>query len=184
MEAPEVPLDETQEHIKEHAHESREKWILGVALSTAVLAAVAAIASLLAGQHINEAMISQIKASDDWSYYQAKGIKAAVLNSRIEILAAEGKPATAADQAKAAQYIKDQADISKAALALQDESATHLQRHEKLASAVTFFQIGIAVSAIAVLTKRRLFWYVGLAFGGSGLVFLAIAHEAIMVAKP
>ena len=121
-------------------------------------------------------MISQIKASDDWSYYQAKGIKAAVLNSKMEILAAEGKPATAADQAKAAQYVKDQADISKEALALQDESATHLQRHEKLASAVTFFQIGIAVSAIAVLTRRRLFWYVGLAFGASGLVFLAIAH--------
>jgi hypothetical protein len=183
MEAPEVPLDNTQEHIKEHAHKSGEKWILGVAVSTAILAAVAAIASLLAGQHINEAMMSQIKASDDWNYYQAKGIKEAILNSKMELLQAEAKPPAAADRAKAAQYVKNQADISTEALSLENEAAVHLRRHERLASAVTQFQIGIAISAIAVLTKRRFFWYIGLAFGGGGLLFLAMAHIAIEVVK-
>jgi hypothetical protein len=179
MESPEVPLENTHEHIKEHAehaHETGEKWILGVALSTAILAAIAAVASLLAGQHINEAMINQIKASDDWNYYQAKGIKSAVLNTKMELLQAEGKAPAGADKAKAAQYAKDQADISKEAQGLEDESALHLRRHEKIASAVTLFQIGIAVSAIAVLTKRRLFWYVGLAFGAAGLLFFIFAH--------
>jgi hypothetical protein len=179
MEAPEVPLEKTQEHIHEHAHESGEKWVLGVALSTAILAAIAAIASLLAGQHINEAMISQIKASDHWAYYQAKGIKAGVLAAKMDILAAEGRPSVkdAADKAKAAQYVKDQEDISKEATGLEQEAGEHLERHERLASAVTLFQIGIAVSAIAVLTKRRAFWYVGLAFGGAGVLFLAIAYR-------
>ncbi len=103
MEAPEVPLENTQEHIKEHARESGEKWILGVALSTAIFAAIAAIASLLAGQHINEAMISQIQASDHWAYYQAKGIKAGVLEPRWTCSKPrEGSPAVA-DTAKAAQ---------------------------------------------------------------------------------
>src|SRR5271154_2686087 len=111
MEAPEVPLEDTQEHIKERARESEEKWVMGVALSTAILAAIAAIASLLAGQHINEGMISQIKASDDWAYYQAKGIKADLLDAKMELLKAQGREPGSADQAKAATYMKEQADL-------------------------------------------------------------------------
>lgn len=177
MEAPEVPLDETQEHIKERAREAEERWVLGVALSTAILAAIAAIASLLAGQHINEGMISQIRASDDWAYYQAKGIKAGVLDAKMDLLKAMGKQTDAADQARAARYAAEQEDLSAKAHALEAESNEHIERHEKLASAVTLFQIGIAISAIAVLTKRRFFWYVGLLFGCAGLVFLIVAHR-------
>jgi len=180
MEAPEVPLEQSQEHIKEHAEharESAEKWVMGVALTTAVLAAIAAIASLLAGQHINEGMISQIRASDNWAYYQAKGIKAGMLESKMEMLTVEGKQPSAADQAKAAQYAKDQEEISKEARMLEHESNEHIQRHEKLAAAVTLFQIGIAISAIAVLTRKRFFWFVGLAFGCIGLVFLFLAYR-------
>jgi hypothetical protein len=44
-------------------------------LSTAILAVSAAIAGLLSGQHVNEAMMNQMKASDQWNYYQAKSIK-------------------------------------------------------------------------------------------------------------
>jgi hypothetical protein len=176
MEAPEVPLENTQEHIKEHAHESGEKWVMGVALSTAVLAAVAAIASLLAGQHINEGLISQIRASDNWAYYQAKGIKAGVLDAKMELLKAQGKAPASGDAAKAAKYAEEQDDLSKEARAMEQESNEHIERHEKLAAAVTMFQIGIAISAIAVLTKRRWFWFTGLGFGCAGVVFLLFAY--------
>ena len=177
MEAPEVPLEQTQDHIKEHARESEEKWILGVALCTAILAAAAAIASLLAGEHINEGMISQIRASDDWAYYQAKGIKAGLLDAKMELLKAQGKEPSGADQAKAAQYIKEQDDLSTRARGLEAESSDHIRRHEKLAGAVTLFQIGIAISAIAILTKRRFFWIVGLCFGFAGLCSLILAFR-------
>jgi hypothetical protein len=177
MEAPDVPLDETQDHIKEHAAESRQQWIMGVAVSTAIFAAIAAVASLLAGQHINEGMMKELRASDDWAYYQAKGIKAGVLDAKMELLGAQGRPPAAADQAKLAQYTQEQDALSKEALGFQAEAEAHVARHEKLASAVTFFQIGIAISAIAVLTRRRRFWYVGLAAGCVGLVYLAFSYR-------
>ena len=177
MEAPDVPLDETQDHINEHAHESRERWVLGVALSTAILAAVAAIASLLAGQRINEGMIYQIRESDQWSYYQAKGIKAGVLESKDALLVAMGKSPDASDAAKAAQYGKEQAALSADAKTLGQKAEADLEGHEKLASAVTFFQIGIAISAISVLTKRRAFWYVGLVSGCVGLMYFGLAFK-------
>ncbi len=48
----------------------------------------------------------------------------------------------------------------------------HVRRHVILSYGVTMFQVGIAVAAISALTKRRMVWFVGLAFGAAGLVFL------------
>lgn len=71
MEEAEVPLEQTHEHVNHSAEHSGERWISWVALSTALLAVLAAIAGLLSGKHANEAMISQIEAADHWAYYQA-----------------------------------------------------------------------------------------------------------------
>jgi len=172
MESPEVPLEKVQEHIEERAHESEEKWIARVALSTAVLAAFAAVASLLAGDHADEAMLSQIRASDQWSYYQAKSIKAAILGARVAL----EKSGDTAENEKLKTYENEQEEIKREADALEKESRGHLAKHVPLARAVTMFQIAIAVAAISVLTKRRAFWIVSLIFGAAGLAFILFAH--------
>jgi hypothetical protein len=88
-----------------------------------------------------------------------------------------GKSPVAADAAKAAQYGEEQAALSADAKSLGQKAEADLEAHEKLASAVTFFQIGIAISAIAVLTKRRAFWYVGLVSGFVGLIYFGLAFK-------
>jgi len=88
MEEAEIPLEHLHEHVHQTAEHSGEKWVSWVALSTAVLAVLAAISSLLSGKHANEAMMSQIQASDQWAYYQAKSIKAAVLDAKMTLLGA------------------------------------------------------------------------------------------------
>ena len=145
---------------------------MGVALTSAIVAAVAAVASLLAGAHANEAMVAQMKASDQWAYYQAKGIKANVLASQIKMLEAFGKPVNAGDQGKLEQYKQDQEEIKKDADKEQHESEHHLKTHEIFARAVTLSQIAIAMSAIAVLTRRRKVWYLGLGAAAVGVGFL------------
>ena len=149
-----------------------------MALSSAIFAALAAIASLQAGHHINEALISQLHASDNWAYYQAKGIKGNILASRLELLAALGKPASAAEnnaEAKSVEkYTKEQEEIKAEATRLEEDRTHHLEHHEKLATAVTMFQICIAVSAISVLTGRRTFWWVSLVFGAIGVYYLLV----------
>jgi hypothetical protein len=171
MEEAEVPLEQTQEHINEHAHGSKVSWVLGVALTSALLAAFAAVSSLMAGHHANEAMMEQMHASDQWAYYQAKGIKSGVITTRIEILKAMGKAITAGDEDKVKQYKDDQEKIQEEAHKLESDSKSHLKIHMVLARSVTMFQVAIAVSAIAVLTKRRRFWYVGIGFGVLGIAF-------------
>src|SRR5664280_2289178 len=94
-----------------------------VALSTAIIAVFAALCSLMAGHHANEALIEQIQASDQWAYYQAKGIKSTVLESKIETLIALGKQTSAKDEEKVKSYKKEQKEI-------EAVSYTHLRAHE------------------------------------------------------
>jgi hypothetical protein len=170
MEGPEVPLEHLHEGIHHHAEHAGVPWISWVALSTAILAVLAAIAGLLAGMYANEAMMSQIQASDQWGYFQAKSIKAAILEAKTT-LASE---ATARDKEKAAQYQEEEAEIKRDAEHKQAEAKASFHRHEVFARSVTMFQIAIAIAAISALTKRRRFWLVSLVFGGVGAVFLAL----------
>jgi hypothetical protein len=179
MEEPEVPTEHLHEEMEHHASHGRAPWMMGVALSSALLAGFAAVCSLLAGHHANEAMVDQIRSSDKWAYYQAKGIKSAILGSKMELLEAEGKPTAARDVQKMAEYKKDQDDIAAEANERQRSAEAHLGRHVIFARAVTLFQIAIAIGAISALTNRRGFWFVSLAFGGGGIVFLVqgwLAH--------
>src|SRR4051812_49312776 len=174
MEEAEVPLESVQEHVHHKAEHSRERWISWVALSTAILAALAAIAGLLSGQRANEAMAAQIEASDQWAYYQAKGIKAAVLDAKMSLTGVPNE----GDKTKAERYQEEQNEIQKEAKQKQNEAKTNFHQHEVFARGVTMFQIAIAIAAISALTKRWRFWLVSLAFGGVGAVFLVLGWLA------
>jgi hypothetical protein len=173
MEAPEVPTEHLQEEVEHRAKHGGERWTMGVALSSALLAGLAAIGSLKAGHYANEAMMAQIESANQWSYYQSKSIKESQLKSKMELLDALGKSPAEADKAKAAQYAKEKEEIQKKAEATQEEAHTLLHTHELLARSVSMFQIAIAIGAISVLTKRWAFWLVSLGFGILGLFFLA-----------
>jgi hypothetical protein len=167
-------LESAQEEILHHAAKhGEENWIMGVALAAALLAVLAAVTALLAEHGANEAMLLQIRSSDQWAFYQAKGIKANVLEMRIDLLSALGKPTSAADRDKLAEYRREQKEIFAEADSLQRESQIHFARHRRYSYGVTMFQVGIAISAIAVLTRRRAYWHVAIAFGVVGLGLLA-----------
>jgi hypothetical protein len=170
MEEAEVPLENLHEEIHHSAEHTGERWISGVALSTAILAVLAAIAGLLSGEHANEAMMSQIESSDQWSYYQAKSIKASLLDAKIALAASPNE----SDAQKRDRYEKEQEEIKKEAEQKQLEAKSNFHQHEILARAVTMFQIAIAIAAISALTKKRRFWIVSMLFGLAGCVFLAL----------
>jgi hypothetical protein len=175
VEEAEVPLEGLQEHVHHSAEHSSERWISGVALSTAILAVLAAIAGLLSGKHANEAVMTQIEAADQWAYYQAKGIKASVLEAKMTL---SGTP-NEQDRLKAERYQEEQTEIQNEAKKKEQEAKDHFHHHEILARAVTMFQIAIATAAISALTKKRRFWFVSMGFGAVGCVFLVlgiIAH--------
>ena len=180
MEEIEVPTEHLHEKIQEEAEEKKEKWTLYVALSTAMMAVLAAVAGLLAGHQANEALDNRVKASDQWNFYQAKNLKQEIAINTDQILQAVaairpgGAAAVANHSQDIARYEKEKADIRKKAEAFEEASESHSNRHVPLSSAVTAFQIAIAVSAIAILTRRKNLWYAGLLLTTVGAVFLAL----------
>ena len=178
MEEIEVPTEHLHETINEKAREEKEKWVLFVALSTAFIAVLAAIAGLLGGHEANEAMLDQIKASDQWALYQSKGIKAEISSSTLQILAALPNK-TISDEMKsnALRYEKEKQEIKVNAEKLEKSSEVHLSKHLPLSKAVTIFQIAIALSAIAIVTQKKVLWFIALLFmlGGSYFLFIGIA---------
>jgi hypothetical protein len=170
MEESEVPFEHLHEEIHHHAEQSGEKWISWVALSTAILAVLAAIAGLLSGSHANEAMMKQIESADQWAFYQAKGIKAAVLDAKMSLTSSMSD----ADREKTAKYSEEQSEIQKEARQKEGEAKQNFHQHEVFARGVTFFQIAIAITAIAALTKRRRYCLVSMVIGVIGSVFLAL----------
>lgn len=179
MEAPEVPTEHLQEQIHENAHEAPQRgWVMRVALSSAIIAALAAVGALKAGHTANEAVIKQIESSDQWSFFQAKSIKAGQLKSKRDILAALGKPASEQDIAKAEEYEREQEKVKEEATKLGLESRSLMRQHQTLSHSVTFFQIAIAVSAMSVLVRSRRLWSVSLLFAAVGIGFLVFGLVA------
>jgi hypothetical protein len=170
----EVPTEHLHEHMEHAAEHEGGSFNMGVALCSAILAVLAAICSLKAGHAVNESILLQAKSSDQWAFFQSKSIKEAILGSKVDLLKALGKKVEEKDTEKLADYAKEKAEIQEKAEELVKESGAEMATHVKLAKAVTFFQIAIAASAIAVLTKKRFLWYGGVGLGIVGAVLMAM----------
>lgn len=169
----EESIKHLQEELKEKASEARDNFLTRIALTTAIIAALAAITSYLAGERADEALANQIRSSDQWAYYQAKSIKNTVLSSKLEMLESlTGKSPRPADLEKQSQYGKEMEEIRKKAEEKQKESTEELAQKKILANGVTLFQISIAIGAISAITRKKKLWIGSLAFGAIGLAQL------------
>jgi hypothetical protein len=169
----------------EHGGGAFLRWI---SLSTAILAVLAAVGSLRAGATINEALLLkteatqlQALASDQWSYYQAKGIKGAIAQGSVAVWQAAGKPVPGALAVQVTHYATEQHDIRKKAGELEHqrdekghEATLLVEQHHHYATAVALFQIAIALGAIAALTRVRLAWFASLLTGAIGVAALVL----------
>ncbi|HEY3807869.1 MAG TPA: DUF4337 domain-containing protein [Kofleriaceae bacterium] len=167
----EVPTEHLHEHMHEAAEESRSSWIARVALSSAILAVLAAVTALLASHHSDEAILDEMRATDKWAFFQAKSIKLAILETDLNDRKVDNRPipADAGDQQK--KYNQEKDGIQAEAEALQDSSELHMGHHVWYARGVTAFQIAIAIGAISVLAKRPKLWLLSLVVGGIGSAF-------------
>lgn len=184
----EIDTDKLRETIDEEIERSGRSMLRWVSLSTALLAATAAVASLRAGDTVNEALALksdatriQAEASDQWAFYQAKGIKGAVARATAATWQAAGRAVPADLEATATRYDTEQKEIQTKAKELETErdakeheAAGLLEKHHHYAAAVALFQVAIALGAVAALTKFRLVWFGSLVLGTIGLVMFAI----------
>ena len=177
------PTEQVQEDIGHHAghgahhseHNQPSRWITAAATTAALLAAFAAVTGALATTHLTEATHRRIESNDKWSYFQAKSLKASLLETKGEILAALDHQQSPSDLKRIAQYELEKKETRAEAEALEKLSMSHLRAHETFEMAATMFHISIAIVAIAVVARRKLFWHISIALGTVGAAFFTVA---------
>jgi hypothetical protein len=181
------PHDHELEHAAQHG--DRDSFSGRIAVTTALLATIGALfayeggaTQANAGLFKNNAAIKKTEASNQWNYYQAKSSK--------QNLAELGMVLAAADKvepfrAEAARYATEKNEIKAQAEKLEAQatewdrrSEAELHQHHRWAQATTALQIAIALSAIALLTRRKwlLYGVFGVSALGGVLGVLALVH--------
>lgn len=167
----------------EHAAHARDPFISKVSITVAILAVLAATAGSLetveGGRAItesSEAVLAQDEATDAWNEYQADSLK----RHMYDIAAENGlghyhndsvAERTAQDKARAkAEAAEKERDLK------IRESARHESRHHWLTGAATLIEIGIALSTVAIITRRQPFWFSAIGLGAIGLALFAVAY--------
>jgi Na+/glutamate symporter len=173
------PHDHELEHAaQQHGAESHAGQL---AVVTAILATVGALFGYMAGAtqanaglYKNNAAIKKTEASNQWNYYQAKSSKQNLAELAIE-LAPESRKGFYQDEVK--RYKTEKAEIQSDAKKLEEQSTNwdkqsdeQIHMHHRWAQAMTALQVAIAMAAIALLTKRKLFEYLVYGFGVAGTV--------------
>ncbi len=191
-EGPEIETEKLHEAVKEELEREGGGFLRSIALTTAIFAVVAAIAALQAGGPVNAALMLrtdaarlQSEASDQWAFYQAKGVKAAVQEASRTSWLSLGKQPPAEYGENQKRYAEDQEEIQAKAQEKERErdekirESDHLlHRHHRFAQAVALLQVSIALAAVAALTRQRPIWWIALLAGLAGIVLAAMTFVA------
>src|ERR1700704_3802765 len=161
--------DELSE-LQENAERGRENPSLApISVTMAILAVCIAVVSLLGHRSHTEELLSQNRATDQWSYYQAKNIRRHNYEMGVDLLAlVEFKDKAQADkvrekyQKEAERYTKEQAEIEAQAKDLEKESALSQRKADRFDLGEVFLEIALVVSSLALLSRILLFWYIGI----------------------
>jgi alpha-L-arabinofuranosidase len=172
MEANEA--QELQEHAEHGAHESS---LRPVAFTMSVVAVLVAVTTVLGHRASTDVILYQNQATDEWNQYQAHKIR-----SYNTTLAQDLLTVTAvSDKAEAEKLVKSYADhVKKWDEEDKDEQeqAEGLQRKVEQAEAhenrfdlaEALLEIGLVITSVTLLTRSRIYWYLGIVFSVLGMM--------------
>ena len=183
------PHDHAVEHAAHGAkHGEGDSFVARIAVATAILSTLGALGGYEAGHtqnaallYKNEAAIQKTAASNQWNYYQAKSNKQNLAELSVTLTQGEDRERF---KQEIERYKKEKSDIKTDAEKLEaaareadKKSETEMHVHGRWALSTTLLQVAIALSAIALLTRKTWLLYgvfaaagIGVAFGIMGLL--------------
>src|SRR5579862_2741417 len=163
-------LQENAEHVRENPS------LAPISVTMAILAVFVAVVSLMGHRSHTEELMTQNQATDQWSYYQAVNIRrhnyemGIDLLSMVEFKNKEQAEKVQADYRKQADdYKKEQAEISDKAKEFEAESAHAQHKADRFDLGEVFLEIALVISSLALLSGKRIFWFLGMFSGFAGM---------------
>jgi len=171
-----VSVEELHE-IHEHAeHSAHDPTLLPVTFTMAVLAVLLAATTLLGHRAHTEELLFQSKATDQWSYFQAKNIRAHTYELFLDLLAVTAlKDPAQAEKVKekytreVARFGEELKEIETEAHAFEGEVALEQRRANRFDLGEVCLEAAIVIASLTLLTKRRQFWQLGILMGVVGV---------------
>jgi Domain of unknown function (DUF4337) len=167
-----IELPEHEEH-ERHLH----PLTIPVSVTISILAVLGAIVTLMGHRAHTEELLLQAKATDQWAYYQAKNIRLHEMQAvadMLAVLAPADKEKTAVVHEKyikeVERYEKDKDTISDKAKELEAERDLISRRADRFDAGEVFLEMGLVICSITLLTKKRFFWFSGIAIGAVGVI--------------
>ena len=169
------------DELKEAAERAKEsKQLAPVSLTMAILAVFVATVSLMGHRAHTEEILLQTRATDEWSYYQAKNMRRNNLEALDDVLTAlENTKAERAEEVRKRfrdeidKYRDQQKDIQGEARNLEAEVQRASRRADRFDLGEVFLEIALVVTSITLLTDKRAYWYFGFVLAAIGLVCAA-----------
>ena len=168
--------------------EEKDRWLNYLATTTVLLAVLATLSTFFGQKNSTRSVISEIKASNQWNYFQAKKIRSYLFEVQKEGLEIDLKmrqetiPASLNEQmqkrvegfgSNIAKWQDDMNKIEKDALSFEQARDAALMHSQNFGLAVVFLQLAILLSSIAALMKKKPVWLSGLVVGAAGLFYFA-----------
>ena len=162
------------ESVKEDEAHQGPKWHRQVALSSLILALLAALSGLLAGLTASQELHVRTQEIMDVTRLESERVNVQVLRTKHELLEGLGR-APDPDELAQIQAYEDEVEALAAELAAeerQDErtGSTHLI----LAIAVMLLSVGITLGGMAIVVEEKFLWYAGLVVGAAGILGLVL----------
>lgn len=165
-------------HAHEHDHEG-DDFAKGVSLMVAVLGVVLAVVTIASHRAHTAAVIHRTEANDQWAFYEAKKTR----EHLVEIASQLATTLSATDpqraQALSSRYAKDRDRYDGEAKIIQQgaegrdaESERQERRALRLDVGEGFLELGLVLSSLYFLSKRRFFPALG---GLAALVGLIVS---------
>jgi hypothetical protein len=172
-----MSTDELTELKEQAEHAKEDPTLAPVSVTMAVLAVLVAVTSLLGHRAHTEEVVLQAKASDQWAFYQAKNIRRHTdeLFTDMTSVQPTNDPAALAKlrekySQESTRYKDDQKDLEDEARSLEGEVATERNRADRFDLAEVFLEVGLVITSITMLSRRKLYWAMGVGLGTIGIL--------------
>jgi Domain of unknown function (DUF4337) len=176
-------IDETIGEAVENAEKSHDGLNNLIAILVALLATFMALCNIKDGNIVQSMQQDQAKAVDQWSYYQAKGMKENLAESvRDQIQLRKEQPGLSPQESAlldqqikkydgiVAKYVKEKEDIKKTAEEAEKDYDRLNVHDDQFDMSEAALSITIALLGVSALTKKRWLVAVAILFAAFGVV--------------
>jgi Domain of unknown function (DUF4337) len=175
-----MEANEAQELQENAEHGEHERTLRPVAFTMSVLAVLVAVTTVLGHRTHTDAVLNQAKASDKWNEYQAVKIRSSdltaaqklrslfTLTDKDKISKAEKDAADDAEHQK--KWAEDLPNLKKEAEEFEAEVRLAEHRADFYDLGEALLEIGLVVSSVTLLTRSRIYWFLGIGASLIGVV--------------